>query len=287
MRRAGTGTGAGPGSAWDAGHAETQEIPVVVRRRRVRRRRPLRALVLSTLVLVGAAWLGSLAAVVATAHHDAATRADAIIVLGAAQYNGRPSPVLRARLDHAVALYHQGFAPRLIVTGGGQRGDRTTEAGVGRRYAVSRGVPDAAILIENEGRSTFASLKAAAAILHEVDRLEREGSGPERPGAGRGGAAAGVPAMPGEAPRTGLLGRVGRRRPAAGDGVVERSAILVSDPFHLLRLAVLARRFGVRPYPSAAPGSPIGASSRLAWEYYLRESLKVPFVLLTEKLDDE
>jgi uncharacterized SAM-binding protein YcdF (DUF218 family) len=65
------------------------------------------------------------------------------------------------------------------------------------------------------------------------------------------------------------------------------TAILVSDPFHLLRLAVLARRYGLRPYPSAAPNSPIGASSRLAWEYYLGESLKVPFVLLTEKLDED
>ena len=67
--------------------------------------------------------------------------ADAIVVLGAAQYDGRPSPVFRARLDHAVALYHEGVAPFLVVTGGRQPGDRTTEAAVARRYAVANGVP--------------------------------------------------------------------------------------------------------------------------------------------------
>ena len=63
-------------------------------------------------------------------------------MLGAAQYNGRPSPVLRARLDHALALYREGYAPLIVVTGGVGRGDTTSEAIVGRRYLIAREVPD-------------------------------------------------------------------------------------------------------------------------------------------------
>jgi uncharacterized SAM-binding protein YcdF (DUF218 family) len=91
--------------------------------------------------------------------------ADAIVVLGAAQYNGRPSPVFAARLDHAVSLYIQGFAPILIVTGGKRTGDRTTEAAVARQYALDREVPDSAILVEDRGRTTLESLQAVATIM--------------------------------------------------------------------------------------------------------------------------
>jgi len=90
---------------------------------------------------------------------------DAIVVMGAAQYNGTPSPVFASRLDHAVRLYADGVGPVLIVTGGGREGDRTTEAAVARAYAVARGVPDAAILEEDRGRSTLESLEAVAGIL--------------------------------------------------------------------------------------------------------------------------
>lgn len=90
---------------------------------------------------------------------------DAIVVMGAAQYDGRPSAVFASRLDHAVRLYEAGVAPVLIVTGGRREGDRTTEAAVARAYATARGVPDAAILEENRGRSTLESIEAVAGIL--------------------------------------------------------------------------------------------------------------------------
>lgn len=110
-------------------------------------------------------WLTSAATVVYTATHDDAAKAHAIVVLGAAQYRGRPSPVLRARLDHAVALYRRGVAPRLVLTGGTAEGDTASEAAVSRLYAVAAGVPDSAILLENEGRTTSQSLAGVARIL--------------------------------------------------------------------------------------------------------------------------
>ena len=91
--------------------------------------------------------------------------ADAIVVLGAAQYNGRPSAILKARLDHAIELYEAGLAPYLVVTGGKAEGDRTTEAASARAYAISKGVPARAILVEDKGRTTLESLRAVAAVL--------------------------------------------------------------------------------------------------------------------------
>lgn len=93
--------------------------------------------------------------------------ADAIVVMGAAQYDGRPSPVFAARLDHAIALYHQGIAPRLIVTGGKREGDRTTEAASARLYAIRREVPDDAILVEDQSRTTLQSIRLVAALMRE------------------------------------------------------------------------------------------------------------------------
>lgn len=95
-------------------------------------------------------------------------RAEAIVVLGAAQYDGRPSPVFRARLDHAIALWRAGRAPRLIMTGGRQPSDRTTEAATGAAYAMAEGVPQDALLMEDRGRSTLESLEAVAEILEEM-----------------------------------------------------------------------------------------------------------------------
>ena len=91
--------------------------------------------------------------------------ADAIVVLGAAQYDGRPSPVFRARLDHAIALWTEGRAPLLVMTGGRREGDRTTEAATARDYAIGQGVPAAAIRMEDHGRSTLESLRSVATIL--------------------------------------------------------------------------------------------------------------------------
>jgi uncharacterized SAM-binding protein YcdF (DUF218 family) len=97
--------------------------------------------------------------------HDGRHAADAIVVLGTAQYNGRPSPALQARLDHAIALYLEGDAPWFITTGGNQPGDWTTEAEVGRKYAIAHGVPAAAILYENKGGTTYESMVSVRAIM--------------------------------------------------------------------------------------------------------------------------
>lgn len=96
-------------------------------------------------------------------------KVDAIIVLGAAQYNGKPSPVLQARLDHAAALWKQGYAPLIVVTGGKVPGDTTTEAGASAAYLGSLGIPDKDVLREVQGRNSWQSLKAAARFLHDRD----------------------------------------------------------------------------------------------------------------------
>ena len=98
-------------------------------------------------------------------HQDETQPAEAIVVLGAAQYNGRPSPALQARLDRAVQLYSQGLAPIVVATGGRQAGERFTEASAGGRYLVEHGVPDSALRLEVQGRSTWESLAAAARFL--------------------------------------------------------------------------------------------------------------------------
>lgn len=99
-------------------------------------------------------------------HNDEVRAADAIVVLGAAQYDGRPSPVLRARLDHALYLYEEDLSPRVIVTGGRQEGDRFAEAEVGASYLQSEGVPPEAILEEDEGTTTLESLEN----VHKMSR---------------------------------------------------------------------------------------------------------------------
>jgi uncharacterized SAM-binding protein YcdF (DUF218 family) len=104
-----------------------------------------------------------------TGNRDDRRDADAIVVLGAAQYDGRPSPVFRARLDHAVDLYESGVARYLVVTGGKAQGDRTTEGAAARAFAISRGVPPDAILLEDRSRTTLESLHAVAALLHDHD----------------------------------------------------------------------------------------------------------------------
>ncbi len=101
------------------------------------------------------------------ARRDDARKADAIIVLGAAEFDGRPSAILAARLDHAIDLYRRGIAPVVVVTGGKQPGDRFTEAGVGAAYLHDRRVPESAILRETTGRSSWESLAAAARFLKQ------------------------------------------------------------------------------------------------------------------------
>ncbi|MEO1062340.1 MAG: YdcF family protein [Actinomycetota bacterium] len=94
---------------------------------------------------------------------------EAIVVLGAAQYDGTPSPALEARLDHAVELWEAGVAPLVVVTGGNQPGDRFTEATASATYLHERGIPDDAILREVDGTSSYESLAATARFLRERD----------------------------------------------------------------------------------------------------------------------
>jgi uncharacterized SAM-binding protein YcdF (DUF218 family) len=100
-----------------------------------------------------------------TSRHDGARPAQAVIVLGAAQFDGRPSAVLRARLDHAADLYRRRIAPLVVVTGGKMEGDRFTESAASATYLHSKGVPDEAILREATGRTSWQSLAASARFL--------------------------------------------------------------------------------------------------------------------------
>ena len=104
------------------------------------------------------------------AHHDDASdveTADAIVVLGAAQYDGVPSPVFQGRLDHAALLFEQERAPTVIVLGANQPGDRSTEAEAGRDYLIDQGVPAGSVIAVPEGHTSFESLQAAASTMQE------------------------------------------------------------------------------------------------------------------------
>jgi uncharacterized SAM-binding protein YcdF (DUF218 family) len=127
-------------------------------------RRILQVVALCAVVLVGYG-LFSYWQVWSTGRSDQARPVDAIVVLGAAQYDGRPSPQLAARLDHALTLWPQGLAPMIVVTGGNQPGDRFTEADASAAYLAERGVPADAIVLEGEGASTYESMENVAAQL--------------------------------------------------------------------------------------------------------------------------
>lgn len=111
------------------------------------------------------AWVHSRIRYYAT--HDEARPADAIAVFGAAEYDGRPSPVLRARLEHGLALYRENLAPLIITLGGGDPTDRHSEGGVGRNFLLAHGVPDSAIIAETESNNTEESVHRLAAIARE------------------------------------------------------------------------------------------------------------------------
>src|SRR5437764_6601263 len=99
---------------------------------------------------------------------DEARPADVIVVLGAAEYRGRPSPVLKARLDHALWLYYQKLAPRILTTGGAGGDPIFTEGEVSRAYLVERGIPSESIIVESEGESTMHSTAVAAEIMRRM-----------------------------------------------------------------------------------------------------------------------
>ena len=121
------------------------------------------AAVLATLILAGATAL----AIWWTARQDARPASDAIVVLGSAQYNGRPSSIFAARLEHARALYQQGVAPVVVTVGGKKSGDNFTEAQAGRDYLAQEGVPEKALLAVPEGVDTLQSMQDVAAVFRQ------------------------------------------------------------------------------------------------------------------------
>jgi len=174
----------------------------------------LAALLLYVAVTFVQVWLAS--------RRDSTHRAEAIVVFGAAQYNGRPSPVLKARLDHAVDLYYRHMAPYIVVTGGRQPGDQFTEATASADYLHTKGVPDNDILREVSGHSSWQSLASTAAFL-KVRHI--------------------------------------------------RDVVLVSDPFHSLRIGGMASELGLDASTSPTRTSPIAGFD--AATYMGRETLAV------------
>ena len=134
------------------------------------RRHPLLSLLALALLAAAIAVGASALTVWRAAHRDGASRVertDVIIVLGAAQYDGTPSPVFAGRLDHALLLYQEGRAATVMVVGSKEPGDMHTEAEAGRDYLVSKGIPAAAVVAEPVGRTTFTSLEGAASYMQD------------------------------------------------------------------------------------------------------------------------
>ncbi|MEW6059832.1 MAG: YdcF family protein [Actinomycetota bacterium] len=167
------------------------------------RRHPVLALVVTLLLGVAVLVGVTFGAVWRAAHEDDASqieRVDAIVVLGAAQYDGQPSPVFAARLEQARLLYRQHRAGTVIVLGGSRAGDISTEAHAGRGYLLRQGLPSDAVVAEPVGRTTYESLRAAAAYMKDHGM---------------------------------------------------RTAFLVSDPWHNLRIKRMASDLGIEGYVSA------------------------------------
>lgn len=157
-----------PGSEADLRGSD--ELPTSLRRpvgRRIRIRRRVAATVLAAALLCVGYFLVSLLQVWSTGRADDGGQVDAIVVMGAAQYDGRPSPQLAARLDHALDVWESGAAPLVVVTGGNIPGDRFTEAEASAVYLEDRGVPAESILMENAGSNSYESLESVADLLAE------------------------------------------------------------------------------------------------------------------------
>jgi uncharacterized SAM-binding protein YcdF (DUF218 family) len=130
--------------------------------------RTLAWIIAAVLLLAAALWVSWVESQIRYyATHDEARSADAIAVFGAAEYDGRPSPVLRSRLDHGLELYREKLAPLIITLGGGGSTDLHSEGGVGRDYLMGHGVSDSAIIAETESNDTEESTKRLAAIARE------------------------------------------------------------------------------------------------------------------------
>jgi len=134
-----------------------------------KRHRPARWWLLLLILLVVAliAYVADTALqIVRTASLQEIRPADAIVVFGAAEYSGRPSPVLKARLDHALDLFHRGVAPVVITTGGAASDPKFSEGGVGEDYLMRHGVPERSLIAETQGRDTAESAVRVAVIMH-------------------------------------------------------------------------------------------------------------------------
>lgn len=184
-------------------------------------RRLIKLGVLLALVVVG--YFGiTFVQVWSASRRDGARPAQAIIVLGAAQYNGRPSPVLKARLDHAAALYEAKMAPVVVLTGGRRPGDEFTEASAAAGYLTRAGIPEEDLRLETQGRNSWQSLAAAAAFLRDEDITE---------------------------------------------------VILVTSPYHALRVEHIAGEVGLDGHASPATDAP----DRATFGHLVHETLAVGF----------
>ena len=152
-------------------HADVNHESVVLAEKKRRWRRVV-FFVFLLIFLVALGWVGWVYAQIEYySRQDQAQVSDAIGVFGAAEYDGRPSPVYRARLDHALTLYQHGIAP-LVITLGGNGGDAYSEGMVGREYLVSLGIPAANIIAETESRSTEESARRIA-VIAQANNLRR------------------------------------------------------------------------------------------------------------------
>jgi len=175
------------------------------------------------LLAIGVAYLVAFVSVLVVSRQDQARAAPAIVVLGAAQYNGKPSPVLKARLDHAATLYADSIAPIIVLTGGVAAGDKTSEAEAAAAY-LSKRVPAVALVVLPAGRATDESVAAAAEWCR-------------------------------------------------GYGITE--IVVVSDPFHMLRVRLEARHQGLTAWTSPTRTSPISAHLARELPYLMAEAVKV------------
>jgi uncharacterized SAM-binding protein YcdF (DUF218 family) len=156
-----------------------------------------------------------------TARQDSRPRSDAIVVLGSAQYNGVPSSIFEARLEHAITLYRQGVAPVVVTVGGKKSGDEFTEAEAGRDYLAQNGVPRDALLAVPTGVDTLESMRAVAATFRD-----------------RGWS----------------------------------SAVLVSDPWHVMRAERMADDAGIEATGSPTRQGPAVQTRATQFRYILRET---------------
>jgi uncharacterized SAM-binding protein YcdF (DUF218 family) len=176
------------------------------------------------LLAVAIVYIVAFASVYTVSREDLAREANAIVVLGAAQYNGKPSPVLQSRLDHARLLYGKLLSPTIVLTGGIAKGDTTSEAQAAADYLVRKKVPASALVVLPEGKSTQESVAAAAAWC-------------------------------------------------TSRGI--REVVVVSDPFHMLRVRLEMRRRGITAWTSPTRTSPISARHTREIPYLMAEAWKV------------